>query len=317
MDWAIGVDLGGTKIEVAAVGRDGRVLERLIFPTKVHGDPDATEEAIVEAVGQLKVEGTPVGLGVGIAGQISPEDGSVIFAPNLEWSNVPICKQLGNKLGMPVVVTNDVRAATWGEWRHGAGKGCDHLVCLFVGTGIGGGVVSEGKMLEGCGNSAGELGHMVVDLNGPACNCGGQGCLEAFAGGLAIAREARERLSEDASRGPIIIKLAQGDLGQITTRIIVDAYEEKDPLAIELIDRAAHALTAGCASIVNAFNPCRLILGGGVIEGLPTLIDRVQDGIDHYALGAATRPLTILHATLKNEAGTIGAATLAMEKFGQ
>jgi glucokinase len=317
MDWAIGVDLGGTKIEVAAVGCDGKVLERLIFPTKVHGDPDATEAAIVEAVGQLKVKGKPIGLGVGIAGQISPEDGSVIFAPNLEWSNVPICKQLGNKLGMPVVVTNDVRAATWGEWRHGAGKGCEHLVCLFVGTGIGGGIVSEGQMLEGCGNSAGELGHMVVDLNGPACNCGGQGCLEAFAGGLAIAREARERLTGDASLGPVIVKLVQGDLEQITTRIIVDAYEEGDPLAIELIDRAAQALAAGCASIVNAFNPCRLILGGGVIEGLPVLIDRVQDGIDHYALGAATRPLTILNATLKNEAGTIGAATLAMEQFGQ
>jgi glucokinase len=136
----------------------------------------------------------PVG-GSGSAGQIDPEHGMVRFAPNLGWHNVPFQSDLAGALGLPVVVTNDVRAATWGEWLHGAGKGCNDLVCLFIGTGIGGGVVSGGKMLSGCSNTAGEVGHMIINLHGPPCSCGSRGCFEALAGGWAIARQAREAVS--------------------------------------------------------------------------------------------------------------------------
>jgi glucokinase len=200
--WSVGVDLGGTKVEAAHVDADGHLQRRLRRPTDVKDGPQAVKLEIVDAVREL-VEGAgspPAGVGVGVAGQIEAGSGVVRFAPNLDWHDVPFQADLGAALGLPVVVTNDVRAAAWGEWLHGAGRGCDDLVCLFVGTGIGGGVVSGGQMLSGCSNTAGELGHMVVDLGGPTCHCGNRGCLEALAGGWAIARRAREPATEWVDR---------------------------------------------------------------------------------------------------------------------
>ncbi|MFN2243160.1 MAG: ROK family protein, partial [Anaerolineae bacterium] len=146
--WSVGVDLGGTKVEVAHVDADGHLQRRLRRPTDVKDGPKAVKLEIVDAVREL-VEGAgspPVGVGVGVAGQIEAGSGVVRFAPNLDWHDEPFQADLGEALGLPVVVTNDVRAAAWGEWLHGAGRGSDDLVCLFVGTGIGGGVVSGGQM---------------------------------------------------------------------------------------------------------------------------------------------------------------------------
>ena len=201
--WAIGVDLGGTKVEVAQVDSAGQVRQRLRRPTDVRDGPAAVEAEIVAAVRELRqaVDAPPIGVGVGVAGQIEAASGAVRFAPNLGWHDVPLQADLQQALGLPVAVTNDVRAATWGEWLHGAGQGCDDLVCLFVGTGIGGGVVSGGRMLTGGSNTAGELGHMTIDLHGPPCHCGNRGCLEALAGGWAIARRAQEAIGADRSAG--------------------------------------------------------------------------------------------------------------------
>jgi hypothetical protein len=156
--WAIGVDLGGTKVQVAVVDAGGKILQRLKQPTQVETGPDRIMVAIAGMVRQLQDRGPqtpPAGVGVGIAGQINAATGVVRFAPNLNWREMPFRDQLQTALNLPVVVTNDVRAATWGEWRHGAGQGADDLICLFIGTGIGGGVVSGGRMLEGCTNTAG------------------------------------------------------------------------------------------------------------------------------------------------------------------
>jgi glucokinase len=213
---------------------------------------------------------------------------------------------------LPVVVTNDVRAAAWGEWLHGAGQGCDDLVCLFVGTGIGGGVVSGGRMLAGCSNAAGELGHITVDLHGPQCHCGNQGCLEALAGGWAIARRAQEAIAADPAAGTSLVQMAGGQQKAVTAKIVAQAFHAGDPLAQELVDEVAQALIAGAVGLVNAFNPCRLILGGGVIEGLPELVDRIDQGVCERALEAASAPLQVLPAQLKNDAGVVGAAALAM-----
>ena len=201
--WALGVDLGGTKVEVAQVDVTGHLLQRLRRPTDVKDGAKAVEAEIVDAVHELAegVGAPPAGVGVGVAGQVEAGSGRVGFAPNLGWHNLPFQADLRRALGLPVVVTNDVRAATWGEWLHGAGQGCDDLVCLFVGTGIGGGVVSGGQMLSGSSNTAGELGHIVVDLHGPTYHCGNQGCLEALAGGWAIARLAREAVARKPGVG--------------------------------------------------------------------------------------------------------------------
>jgi glucokinase len=312
--WAIGVDLGGTKVEVAQVDADGHLQRRLRRPTDVKDGPGVVETEIVDAVRELE-KGTgspPAGVGVGVAGQIEASSGVVRFAPNLDWHDVPFQADLGEALGLPVVVTNDVRAATWGEWLHGAGRGCDDLVCLFVGTGIGGGVVSGGRMLSGCSNTASELGHIPIALDGPICHCGNHGCLEALAGGWAIARQAQEAVTAEPGVGSSLLQLADGQLEVLTAEIVAQAAHQGDSLAQEIVEQVTEALIAGAVGLVNAFNPCRLILGGGVVEGLPELITRIEHGVYQRALAAARAPLQVLPAQLHNDAGVVGAAALAM-----
>ncbi len=313
--WAVGVDLGGTKVEVARVDSAGRLHQRLRRPTNVKDGPEAVRREIVVLVRELeKLAGSaPIGIGIGLAGQIDPGKGVVIFAPNLNWHNVPFQSDLKQALGLPVAITNDVRAAAWGEWLHGAGKGCDDLVCLFVGTGIGGGIVSGGHMLFGCSNTAGELGHITIDLNGPPCTCGQRGCLEALAGGWAIEKIAQEAVALEPSAGALLTELAGDAPGGITAKTVAEGVRAGDLLSLRLIERVMQALIAGCTTIINAFNPCRLILGGGVIEGLPQLVDQIDKGVRKRALPAATNSLQVLRAKLGNDAGVVGAATLAFQ----
>ncbi len=312
--WAVGIDVGGTKIEVAAVSSSGAVRHRVRLSTDAADGPGPIEAAIAGAVRDVQrtAGSAPSGVGVGMAGQIDPASGDVIFSPNLDWHNVPLRSDLTRELGMPVAVTNDVRAATWGEWIHGAGRGSGDLVCVFVGTGIGGGVVSGGRLLAGCTNTAGEIGHLAVEVHGPPCTCGGRGCLEALAGGWAIARRAREALAADPSAGPALLRLAGGRREAVTAQTVAEAARTGDPLARTVMENAAQALVAGCIGIVNAFNPCLLILGGGVIEGTPDLIGRVDEGVRAGALSAATASLRVVPAQLRADAGVIGAAAMAM-----
>jgi glucokinase len=320
--WAFGVDLGGTKVEVAAVDAGGNILQRLKQPTRAETGAEAIMAAIAGMVRQLQEQGPqtpPAGVGVGVAGQVNAATGVVRFAPNLNWREVPLQDRLQTALTLPVVVTNDVRAATWGEWRHGAGQGADDLICLFIGTGIGGGVVSGGRMLAGCTNTAGELGHITTDLNGPDCTCGHRGCLEALAGGWAIARRARQAIRDNPAAGQAFCQaaglnepVAPEDISAAAVAAAARAY---DPLARTLVDEVARALIAGTVSLVNAFNPCRLLLGGGVMTGLPELTGRIEAGIRAAALNAASEGLEVLAARLKGDAGVVGAATLAIQSF--
>jgi glucokinase len=317
--WAIGVDLGGTKIEVARVGAGGKLSQRVRRPTNIQSGPAAVKAEIVAAVLDLQAGASslPAGVGVGVAGQVDSKRGLVRFAPNLGWRDEPLQPDLSQTLGLPVVIVNDVRAATLGEWLYGAGQGCNDLICLFVGTGIGGGVVSGGQLLSGCSNTAGELGHITIDTQGPSCHCGNQGCLEALAGGWAIARQAKDAVSANPVAGASLLKMAGGHSDAITAEIVAQAAKASDPLAVHLIDNVARALIAGVVSLVNAFNPCRLILGGGVMEGLPELVQRIDQSVRQRALAAAIEPLRILPAQLHNDAGVVGAAALAMQTFNR
>jgi glucokinase len=240
-DSAIGVDLGGTKIALGLVDEEGRVLELLRYETDARGGPVSVMDQIAKGVAQLGRGSTtvPVGIGIGVAGQIEPETGVVRFAPNLDWHDVALRANLERVSGAGVVVTNDVRAALWGEWLFGAGRGSRDLVCIFIGTGIGGGIVSGGSVLEGCSNTAGEIGHLTVDLSGPVCTCGNRGCMEALAGGWALAERAREKVRAHPASGDTILKMSGGSLENITARTLVQAYYEGDALAREILDLAA------------------------------------------------------------------------------
>lgn len=316
---AVGVDLGGTKIALGTVDDEGRLLERLRYDTETQGGYGAVIDQIVDGVRQLKGKsnspGAPMsGIGIGVAGQVDPETGAVVFAPNLDWRDVSLRGDVERACGLPVVVTNDVRAALWGEWLFGAGRGVEDLVCIFVGTGIGGGIVCGGRVLDGCSNTAGEIGHMTVDLRGPLCKCGNRGCMEALAGGWAMARRAQESVKADPVAGSAILNMAGGKIEEITAKNLVHAFYAGNPLAVTILDEAIDALSAGIAALVNAVNPCKIILGGGIIEGMPEMVSRIDKGVRSRALNAATGRLAIVASKLGGEAGIIGAAALAMRR---
>ena len=314
----IGADVGGTKIETALVDIQGRVVATSRRPSGMKLDPDHVAEEISACADQLgaEVEGRPIAaLGLGIAGQIDSERGIVRDSPNLGWSNVPIRDHLRRVLDIPIYVTNDVQAATWGEWQRGAGQGVADLVCLFVGTGIGGGIVAGGNMISGSTGSAGELGHTILDLNGPPCHCRNHGCLEAYVGGWAIALRAQQAVAAEPREGKTMLALAEGDSEAITAATVTEAWRQGDVLAHRLVKDVGEALGAGVASIVNAFNPALLILGGGVIEGLPELIEKVRDGVQRRALPAPADSVRIEKAQLGSYAAVVGAALLARQQL--
>ncbi len=312
--WAIGIDLGGTKIELAWVNKEGNYSQRFTRPTMASRGPAAIKKEIITFIKEMIKEAKfpPVGIGVGLAGQIDPYKGSVHFSPNLGWQNEPFQEELIQVLGLPVMVINDVRAATLGEWWHGAGKDCADLICLFIGTGIGGGVVSGGRILIGDSNSAGELGHITIDWQGPPCRCGNKGCMEALAGGWAIAQRAQELIRNDQKAGFTLLNLAGGKLEEVNAKVVAEGFKKGDLLARQIIEEVKEALIAGTVSLVNAFNPRRLILGGGVMAGLPELKKFIADGIRERALKAATVSLEVWPAKLGNLAGVIGAGSLVI-----
>lgn len=308
---ALGVDLGGTKVETALVDASGYILSTHRHPTHPEEGAEKIVDDIVICVNQClnKGEWDSEALGIGIAGQVDPS-GVIRSSPNLGWQNFQLRSVLEKKLKLPVFVTNDVRAATWGEWLFGSGKGVNDLVVIFIGTGIGGGVVSGGRMLEGCSNTAGELGHTTLIVGGRDCHCPNQGCLEAYAGGWAIAERAQEAVNADPEAGESLISLA-GSVENITAAVVNKAYYDGDILAHQLVKETGRYLTDGIVGIINAFNPCLLVLGGGVVEGFPGLIETVESGIQNRALKPAVENLKVVKAALGNKAGVVGAAAMA------
>ena len=307
----LGVDLGGTKINVGLIDANGQPLSVNASKVPESKDPDMVIEAISAGAEEcLSKSGQKAqALGIGVAAQVDQE-GVVRTSPNLGWRNVPLKKKLEQKLGLPVYMTNDVRAATWGEWKYGAGKGINDLVLLFVGTGVGGGVVTGGKILTGCSNIGGELGHMTIVHNGRKCRCPNKGCLEAYVGGWAIAERVQEAIQTMSVEGKTILTLA-GSVNYVTSIILNQAYRRGDLLARVLVQETGRYLATGIINIVNIFNPCRVILGGGVIEGIPELISIAKDIVSADALEPAIESLQIVKSSLGSNAAVIGAATLA------
>jgi glucokinase len=308
----IGVDLGGTKVKTALVDKRGQIKSVHTYPTTAEKGPEGVIMDILTCVksclGQVR-ESDVQALGIGVAGLVDL-NGVVRYAPNLDWRNIALKTKLEEQLNIPVVVVNDVRAATWGEWRFGAGKNVSDLVVLFVGTGIGGGVVTRGHLLQGCSNTAGELGHTTIISNGRQCHCPNKGCLEAYAGGWAIAERAQEAVQRDLQKGELIAHQA-GRLEDITAAHVSQAYRANDPLARQLVNETCLYLSAGVVGMINAFNPCLFIFGGGVIEGLPIMISKVEKLTRNRALKAAVENLRFVKAALGGDAGVIGAAALA------
>lgn len=299
ISYNIGIDIGGTKTIVAVLAEDGSIDGSSVFPTNPEQGSGYLIDEIAKTAKRLKKTLPIQAVGVGIAGQILP-DGSLEFAPNLNWKRVPLKKMVSDTLALPTYVMNDVRAATWGEWNFGAGKGCDDLFCMMIGTGIGGGVIINGQLLEGSNNGAGEVGHFPIQLNGTQCPCGNAGCLETVAAGWAFAKLAREASLEANSAREVLALAERG--------------HEK---ALIIVENGIQAIVAACIGYVNVFNPLRLLIGGGLGLALPKLVERIELGVKEKAFKVASEKITVAYTSLQQNAVAVGAAAYASSKINQ
>ncbi len=310
---SLGIDIGGTKTAMVLVDSEGRVVAEKIFPT-ARQNPEHQIELLKRHFEELTANRSlPKTIGIGIAGQIEKSTGTVLLAPNVQWKQVPIKQLIEKAFHLPTTVLNDVRAAAWGEWLYGAGKGCNDLLCLFFGTGVGGAFIDDGILREGASNTAGEIGHMVIDLNGRACSCGQRGCWETLVGGWGIAKMVQEGVRAEPERASLFLQLAQGNSETLSARHLFEAHKQGDPLAKQMIDRVSHAMVAGVASLINTFNPARLVVGGGVIEGYPEFLPLLRRDVPKACLEAAAHSFEIVESKLKGNAVAVGAAACAKE----
>ncbi|MHB1698083.1 MAG: ROK family protein [bacterium] len=310
-----GIDIGGTNLRFGIAGGNGMVKNGLILPLNKYSDNNTEKQVdfIVHSAINFLEENKKYDIkavGIGIAGQIDDKSGDVLFSPNLNWSNVPLKKILEKETGLTVNITNDLTAITYGEWKFGAGKGGNNLICIFAGTGIGSGIVINGLLYAGCSNAAGEIGHITVVSGGRKCSCGNSGCLEAYAGGWGIAEIAKERALFDKNGFKNIIETG-GGIENITAQTIAEAYYAGDENAAKLIKETGIYLSDGVITAVNLLNPCIVILGGGVIAGIPDLFDIVKEEVYKRALKVSVSGIKILKSELGENAGVIGAAGLA------
>jgi glucokinase len=323
--YALGIDFGGTKVLAAVVDlTDGRVVGSAKKKSRASDDPDELmdrlldvgEAALKDAGMVKKTGGSLAGIGVGIAGQVDAERGVLVGTPNLSQASVelPIAARLTERFGVPAALRNDVQIAAMGEARFGAGKDVPDFLCVFVGTGIGGAIVRDGKLWTGATGTAGEVGHLVVQTGGRICGCGGQGHLEAYASRTAITKVLLAELHR--GRESILSELLpapnEEEPGGTALRsgILAKAVAAGDQLTTETLVEAGRYLGLGLASIVNVLNPTRIILGGGVIEAVGLLFDVAREHALREALPAAARRTEIVKAGLGDNAGVVGAALL-------
>lgn len=311
MDLTIGVDIGGTKVAGGVVDPDGKILLGAKRETPA-SDPEATEDVIAAVVRELAERFSQVrAVGIGAAGYIDAQRSTVLFAPNLAWRNEPIKADIEKRVGLPVVVENDANAAAWGEAQFGAGREHRHVVCVTLGTGVGGGMVMGGELYRGEFGIAGEFGHMQVVPGGLRCACGNKGCWEQYASGTALEREARELAESGSPLAVGLLTLAHTSEG-ITGPLITQAAKDGDPAAMELFEDLGHWVGVGLANLAAALDPGCFILGGGVSDAGELLLRPTRDAYHRALTGRGYRPeAEIKQAELGSDAGLVGAADLA------
>lgn len=308
----IGVDVGGTRLRAARFDSDMTMLERVETFSGAQEGTDAVVDRLIALIQQVLPEdpGELQGIGMGVPGPIDPQAGLIIETPNLPWSNLPLVKLVRDAVGGTVRLGNDADVAALGEFYAGAAKGknIQHMIYLTISTGIGGGIINAGKLLTGRGQG-GEVGHIVVEPDGPPCTCGRRGHLEALASGTAIARLAREKLAQGAHSS--LVGMADGNLDTIGTGMVARAAAEGDSFAIELIQSAGRYTGIGIASLMHLFNPEMFVIGGGVANVGNLLFDAIHEAVDEYVMHPRfAEGVPIVPAVLGGDAGLIGAALL-------
>ncbi|HLI71324.1 MAG TPA: ROK family protein [Ktedonobacteraceae bacterium] len=323
--YALGIDLGGTKVLTSVVDvMTGEVIASVRKRTKAEKGQDFISKRTVELAesvlndSQLPKDAEIVAIGVGAAGQIDRKAGVILDAPNLGVRNLDLGELLGKQFGKPVSVGNDVEVATIGELYYGSGRGYKNFVCVFVGTGIGGGIVRNGHIYTGMTGTAGEIGHVPIEAGGRLCGCGNRGCLEAYASRTAITRAIMAEIHH--GRKSVLADEAAQQLKQgetiIRSGLLADAIKQNDALTIEIVTEAADYLGYGLGGVINFYNPECVILGGGVIEAIDLLFERARSRALTIALSQPASHTKIMRTKLGDFSGVVGAACLAAEAAG-
>ncbi|MGI8887757.1 MAG: ROK family glucokinase [Nocardioidaceae bacterium] len=311
MALTIGVDVGGTKIAAGVVGEDGTLLEECRRETPAH-DFQATELTIVDVIASLRKRHEVEAIGIGAAGYVDADRATVLFAPNLGWRDVSLRSDIDAHIEIPVVIENDANAAAWGEFRFGAGADVDDLLMVAVGTGVGGGIVIRGELIRGSFGVAAEIGHFRLVPNGVPCHCGQQGCLEQYASGSALVRDARARVAAEDPQARPLLDAAGGDPASINGPLVTSLAVQHDPMCVDLLEDLGRWLGEGLASLATVLDPGVVVIGGGVSEAAELLLTPVRDAYAAFLPARQHHPHPELRlATLGNEAGMIGAADLA------
>jgi glucokinase len=317
----LGIDLGGTKVLAAVLDPDGKIVARARAKTRGWRDDEEVFRTIA-LTGHRALESAGVdqdhlaAVGIGAPGPIDFDTGSIIETANLRFKNFPLGPRLAEEFGRPAIVENDVNAAVYGELRAGAARGAKEVLGVFVGTGIGGGLILNGALYRGFSKGAGEVGHIIVAAGGPRCGCGNRGCLEAVASRTAITRDIRKAIKR-GYRGPVTKSLNK-ETDQLSGKDLKLAYDSGDQLVKRVIHRAAKLIGVGMGSLLNVLGLEIVVLGGGVVEAFgDDFVDRIERAARAIAFEINSDNVKITRAALGDDAGVIGSAMLAREALNR
>jgi len=314
----LAIDMGGTKIITALVSDKGEIVARNYCLTMANKGTESVINRILSTVDSfLNLRNVSVrqlsAISIAAAGVIDMEKGIITKSPNLPgWIDIPLRKIVKEKFQVDTFLINDANAAVLGEHQFGAGKGLSNLILITLGTGIGGGIIINGRLYFGASGGAGEIGHMTIDVNGPRCSCGNTGCLEMFASGTAIAREAIKRIDDGEKSS--ITNMVKGKIKNITAEKVTKAARDGDYLATDVIARAASYLGVGMVNLVNIFNTEMIIIGGGMSQMGDLLLDPVRQVVRERAFQLSAQAVRIVPAQLGSDAGVSGAAVFAFQR---
>jgi glucokinase len=308
----IGVDLGGSKINAILADCHGNILRQKLKDTLAQEGPDAVITRVIECIKQVVSGADIAGIGIGAAGACEAATGVITLSPNLPgWYNIPLRDIVQREFNLPVYLENDANVAALGEHCFGGAAGIANLIYICVGTGIGGGIMIDGQLYHGVSGSAGEIGHMTIDINGLPCPCGNSGCWETLASGTALAREAVKRIEAGAQTS--ILNFADGQLDKVSAHRVFLAAQEGDRLANELISHTAYYLGVGLVNIVNIFNPQLILIGGGLSRMGQLLLQPATKVVRERAYELPARAVRIEMARLGAESEALGAVALVLK----
>ncbi|MFB0526666.1 MAG: ROK family protein [bacterium] len=312
--YSIGIDIGGTNITVALVTGKGKIVRKIKFPTRVEEGKDKTIKRIIKALGEV-MEGLSLksikGIGIGAGGDIDQERGIVRFSPNLFWKNVPLVRLIKKKFNKKVVLDNDANAAAWGTYILETKRKTKNLLCITLGTGVGGGLILNGKIYHGASGSAGEIGHITVNPQGQKCNCGNYGCLETYVGSAYVVKKAIKEIKKGEKS--LIRKLAGGNLQSITSQTIQAAALKGDKLGKRIWKEAGEYLGIALSGVINLLNPGVIVFGGGVAKAQELIFQPMKKEIRKRAFIVPFKRVKFTHTKFGADLGVIGAALLTLQ----